>query len=135
MQVEVEGKHNFHRIDHNHFGYRPPLNRNGGETIRVGYSHQSMTNSGTPVERNLFDRCDGEIEIISSKLCENIRRFATRQSRIGLSTVFVNFMRVMLALVGKPGIGSTFARDANGRCATPAPISLTSVNAGVFVCE
>ena len=74
LQVEVEGQRNFHRIDHNHFGPRPPLGRNGGETIRVGYSHQSMTNSGTLVEHNLFDRCDGELEIISNKSCENIYR-------------------------------------------------------------
>ncbi|NND98671.1 MAG: hypothetical protein HKN47_15220 [Pirellulaceae bacterium] len=25
-----------HRIDHNHFGARPELGRNGGETIRIG---------------------------------------------------------------------------------------------------
>jgi len=74
LQVEVEGRHNYHRIDQNHFGPRPPLGRNGGETIRVGYSHQSMTNSGTLVENNLFDRCDGELEIISSKSCENVYR-------------------------------------------------------------
>lgn len=77
LQVEVEGSHNFHLIDHNHFGPRPPLGRNGGETIRVGYSHQSMTNSGTMVENNLFDRCDGELEIISSKSCENVYRANT----------------------------------------------------------
>jgi hypothetical protein len=70
LQIEVQGKHNFHILDHNHFGHRPPLGRNGGETIRVGYSHQSMTNSGTLVEQNLFERCDGELEIISSKSCE-----------------------------------------------------------------
>jgi poly(beta-D-mannuronate) lyase len=74
LQVEVEGRPNFHRIDHNHFGPRPPLGRNGGETIRVGYSHQSMTNSGTLVENNLFEQCDGELEIISNKSCENIYR-------------------------------------------------------------
>jgi len=77
LQVEVEGRHNYHRIDHNHFGPRPPLGRNGGETIRIGYSHQSMTNSGTRVENNLFDRCDGELEIISSKSCENVYRANT----------------------------------------------------------
>jgi poly(beta-D-mannuronate) lyase len=74
LQVEVEGRPNYHRIDHNYFGPRPPLERNGGETIRVGYSHQSMTNSSTFVDHNLFDRCDGELEIISNKSCENIYR-------------------------------------------------------------
>jgi poly(beta-D-mannuronate) lyase len=87
MQVEVEGTHNHHLIDHNHFGHRPPLNRNGGETIRVGYSHQSMTNSGTVVEHNLFDRCDGELEIISSKSCENIYRYNTFLDCAGMLTL------------------------------------------------
>src|SRR5687767_3936884 len=58
VQVEAEAKPNGHRIDHNHFGHRPPLGRNGGETIRVGYSFQQTNNSRTLVERNLFERCD-----------------------------------------------------------------------------
>ncbi len=77
LQVEVEDRPNHHQIDHNHFGPRPPLGRNGGETIRVGYSHQSMLESGTRVERNLFDRCDGELEIVSNKSCGNIYQFNT----------------------------------------------------------
>jgi len=87
LQVEVEGKANHHQIDQNHFGPRPPLGRNGGETMRVGYSHQSMMNSGTLVENNLFDRCDGEIEIISSKSCENIYRFNTFLDCAGMLTL------------------------------------------------
>ncbi len=87
VQIEVEGKQNDHRLDHNHFGPRPPLGRNGGETIRVGYSHQSMTNSGTLVEQNLFDRCDGEIEIISSKSCENTFRWNTFSNCAGMLTL------------------------------------------------
>ena len=87
LQIEVLGKHNYHVLDHNHFGHRPPLNRNGGETIRVGYSHQSMTNSGTLVENNLFERCDGEIEIISSKSCENIYRANTFLDCAGMLTL------------------------------------------------
>jgi poly(beta-D-mannuronate) lyase len=87
LQVEAEGKPNGHRIDHNHFGPRPPLGRNGGETIRVGYSHQSMNQSATLVEQNLFDRCDGEIEIISSKSCGNIYRFNTFLDCAGMLTL------------------------------------------------
>jgi poly(beta-D-mannuronate) lyase len=75
LQVEVAEKEpNNHLIDRNHFGHRPPLGRNGGETIRVGYSFQSMFSSKTTVEHNLFDRCDGELEIISNKSCDNIYR-------------------------------------------------------------
>jgi poly(beta-D-mannuronate) lyase len=87
LQVEAEGVPNHHRIDHNHFGPRPPLGRNGGETIRVGYSHQSMSNSATVVEHNLFERCDGELEIISNKSCENIYRFNTFLDCAGMFTL------------------------------------------------
>ncbi|MEP3730278.1 MAG: polysaccharide lyase 6 family protein, partial [Lentilitoribacter sp.] len=61
-----ESQENFHRIDHNYFGPRPVLGSNGGETLRIGTSHYSMFNSNTTVENNYFDRCDGEVEIISS---------------------------------------------------------------------
>jgi poly(beta-D-mannuronate) lyase len=87
LQVEAPAEPNRHRIDHNLFGHRPPLGRNGGESMRVGYSHQSMNNSGTVVEDNLFDRCDGEIEIISSKSCENIYRRNTFLDCAGMLTL------------------------------------------------
>lgn len=63
-----------HRIDHNHFGHRPELGENGGETIRLGISETSEFNSRTVVEENYFERCNGEGEIISNKSCENIYR-------------------------------------------------------------
>ena len=87
LQIEAEGTPNHHRIDRNLFGPRPPLGRNGGETIRVGYSGQSMSASGTLVEQNLFDRCDGELEIISSKSCENIYRGNTFLDCAGMLTL------------------------------------------------
>jgi poly(beta-D-mannuronate) lyase len=87
LQVEAEGQPNHHQIDHNHFGPRPPLGRNGGETMRVGYSGQSMSESGTLIEHNLFDRCDGEIEIISSKSCGNSYRFNTFLDCAGMLTL------------------------------------------------
>ena len=87
FQIEAEGQPNNHRVDHNHFGPRPPLGRNGGETMRIGYSWQSMNNSRTTVEQNLFDRCDGEIEIISSKSCENVYRGNTFLDCAGMLTL------------------------------------------------
>jgi poly(beta-D-mannuronate) lyase len=87
VQVEAEARPNGHRIDSNHFGHRPPLERNGGETIRVGYSHQQTSDSRTLVERNLFERCDGEIEIISSKSCENVYRGNTFLDCAGFLTL------------------------------------------------
>lgn len=74
LVVWLSGEPNYHRIDHNYFGPRPPLGANGGETIRVGTSDWSMSVSRTIVERNLFEECNGEIEIISSKSCENVYR-------------------------------------------------------------
>jgi len=66
-----ESRENYHRIDHNYFGPRPILGSNGGETLRIGTSHFSRMNSYTTVENNYFDRCDGELEIISSKSGQN----------------------------------------------------------------
>ncbi len=62
---------NHHKIDHNYFGPRPILGSNGGETLRIGTSHYSMSDSFTVVENNYFDRCDGEVEIISIKSANN----------------------------------------------------------------
>lgn len=62
-----ESQENGHVIDHNFFGRRPPLGGNGGETIRVGVSQYSRTQSQTIIARNYFEHCDGEVEIISNK--------------------------------------------------------------------
>ena len=70
MAVRLNAEHsqeNYHRIDHNYFGPRQILGSNGGETLRIGTSHHSLSNSYTTVENNYFDRADGELEIISNK--------------------------------------------------------------------
>ena len=69
-----ESQENNHQIDHNYFGPRQNLGSNGGETLRIGTSHYSRTNSKTIVESNYFDRCNGEHEIISNKSCQNTYR-------------------------------------------------------------
>lgn len=74
VRPEGEPQANRHRIDFNHFGHRPPLGSNGGETIRVGTSEESLRDSATVIENNLFDQCDGEVEIISIKSGHNIVR-------------------------------------------------------------
>ncbi len=74
MAVRLNSKkfiENNHRIDHNYFGPRQTLGSNGGETLRIGTSHHSLSNSNTLVEYNYFDRCSGELEIISNKSCQN----------------------------------------------------------------
>lgn len=65
-------RENYHRIDHNYFGYHPILGSNGGETLRIGTSHYSLSNANTIVEDNYFEKCNGEHEIISSKACQNV---------------------------------------------------------------
>lgn len=63
---------NRHSIDHNWFGYRPVYGSNGAETIRVGTSQQCMEASRTHISDNVFYRCNGEVEVISIKSCENV---------------------------------------------------------------
>ncbi|WP_252735738.1 polysaccharide lyase 6 family protein [Aestuariibacter sp. A3R04] len=66
-----DSQENYHRIDHNYFGYRPVFGSNGGETLRIGTSHYSLTNSFTRVDHNVFDNTNGEVEIISVKSGKN----------------------------------------------------------------
>ncbi len=65
---------NYHSIDSNYFGMRKPLGSNAGEIIRVGVSEHCTFYSNTQIVNNLFDRCDGETEIISIKSCGNLVR-------------------------------------------------------------
>jgi poly(beta-D-mannuronate) lyase len=58
---------NYHKIHHNHFGPRPRKGGPKAETMQLGASNTSMTPSYTQVTNNLFEKCNGEVEIISSK--------------------------------------------------------------------
>ena len=67
-----------HVIEYNYFGYRNSNldasgnEINGQEIIRIGDSSTSMQTAGVRVSNNFFEHCNGEIEIISNKSCENI---------------------------------------------------------------
>ena len=74
VRDEEQGLANHHLIDHNYFGPRPPLGSNGGETMRIGTSHDAESDSFTTVENNWFERADGEVEIISNKSGANTYR-------------------------------------------------------------
>ena len=76
-----------HQIDHNHFGPRPKLGKNGGETIRLGDSKTSMQTASCIVEHNLFEKCDGEAECISNKSCGNLYRLNTFKGVSGTLTL------------------------------------------------
>ena len=60
---------------------------NGGETLRIGTSHFSLTNSNTLVENNFFDRCSGEVEIVSNKSGANTYRGNTFYESRGTLTL------------------------------------------------
>lgn len=77
----------FHQIDNNYFGDRPEGNGNGFETIRIGTSTESLSDSLTVVENNLFERTDGEIEIISNKSGSNTFRYNTFRESAGTLTL------------------------------------------------
>lgn len=79
--------HGHHQIDHNYFGPRERLGKNGGETIRVGDSKTSMQRADCLVERNVFERCNGEAECISNKSCGNIYQHNTFLAVAGTITL------------------------------------------------
>ncbi|MFI3289750.1 MAG: polysaccharide lyase 6 family protein [Rikenellaceae bacterium] len=74
MLNEERSQKNFHRIDHNYFGHRPVYGSNGAETFRAGTSHQAYSSSNTIIEDNIFERCNGEVEVVSIKSSDNIIR-------------------------------------------------------------
>lgn len=82
-----ESRENYHRIVNNYFGPRQNLGSNGGETIRIGTSHYSLSNSNTLVENNYFDRCNGEHEIISNKSGSNIYKSNVFYECVGTLTM------------------------------------------------
>ena len=70
VRVSIEGVesiNNYHQIINNHFGPRPVKGGPSGETIQLGNSYTSMSPSHTMVANNLFEECNGEVEVISSK--------------------------------------------------------------------
>ncbi|MFY0654448.1 MAG: DUF4957 domain-containing protein [Cyclobacteriaceae bacterium] len=70
IRVDLAGNRsikNYHKIINNHFGPRPPKGGPSAETIQLGNSFTSMAPSHTLVANNLFERCNGEVEVISSK--------------------------------------------------------------------
>ncbi|WP_430410203.1 chondroitinase-B domain-containing protein [Kordia sp.] len=70
VRVDLKGNehiNNYHQIINNHFGPKPSKGGPSGETIQIGDSYSSMSPSYTMVSGNLFEECNGEVEIISSK--------------------------------------------------------------------
>ncbi|WP_166386882.1 chondroitinase-B domain-containing protein [Polaribacter sp. 11A2H] len=75
VRVDLKGNQsirNYHQIVNNHFGPRPRKGGARGETIQLGSSFTSMSPSNTNIANNLFEECNGEVEIISSKTNFNL---------------------------------------------------------------
>ncbi len=74
-RVDIKGNqsiNNYHKITNNYFGPRPRKGGAKAETIQLGDSYTSMSPSYTTVANNLFERCNGEVEVISSKTNFNV---------------------------------------------------------------
>ena len=56
-----------HLIADNYFGPRPRRGGPRGETMQLGDSYTSMVPAFFEVRNNFLDRCNGEVEVISSK--------------------------------------------------------------------
>lgn len=74
-------------IENCYFGDRAPGSGNGYETIRIGTSTRSMQPSNAIVRNNLFERCDGEIEVISNKSVGNRYVGNTFRESAGMLTI------------------------------------------------
>jgi poly(beta-D-mannuronate) lyase len=75
LRVDLKGNQsirNYHKIINNHFGPRPRKGGARGETIQLGSSFTSMSPGNTTIANNLFEECNGEVEIISSKTNFNV---------------------------------------------------------------
>jgi hypothetical protein len=70
------------RVYRNYFYNHTFSGANGGESIRLGYSHKQTYSANAVIEQNLFERANGDSEAISVKSSDNIVRHNTiRDSR------------------------------------------------------
>lgn len=68
---DERSQNNYHSVDSNYFKGRQRFGSNGGETIRIGVSRYSLTASHTQIVNNYFEKCNGEVEIVSIKSGNN----------------------------------------------------------------
>jgi len=82
-------------IAYNHFYNRPRVwldndsssDKNDGEVIRIGGSNSWKDITKVVIENNIFERCNGEMEIISIKSSKNTIRFNTFKKNQGTVTL------------------------------------------------
>lgn len=88
VQVVHDGETPDHTlIDSNIFMNRKKGTGNGFETIRFGLSGTSLSQSRSVIENNIFENCNGEIEIVSNKAGGNIYHKNTFKSSYGSLTL------------------------------------------------
>ena len=88
VRLNNNGQAARHQIDHNAFLNRPVgQDSNGHEMMRIGTSARNHISAQVVVENNLFENCDGEIEIISNKSGDNVYRYNTFRSCAGTLTL------------------------------------------------
>ncbi|GIG62205.1 lyase [Longispora fulva] len=64
-------------VHHNHFLDHSYRGGNGGEAIRFGLSGRQHASARGRIENNLFERCDGDLEVVSVKSSDNVVRYNT----------------------------------------------------------
>ncbi len=74
----------FDRIDNNYFRNIGPRVENVLEAIRVGSSYVSLSSGFTVIEKNLFEKCDGDPEVVSIKSSDDTVRYNTFRECLGV---------------------------------------------------
>ncbi len=74
-------------IHHNYFLDQSFTGSNGGESIRVGLSGRQHSSAHAIVEYNLFEKCNGDLEVISVKSSDDIIRYNTLRNSKGTITL------------------------------------------------
>ena len=74
-------------IHHNYFLDQSFTGANGGESIRVGLSGRQHSSAHALVENNLFERCNGDLEVISVKSSDDSIRYNTLRNSRGTITL------------------------------------------------
>jgi poly(beta-D-mannuronate) lyase len=140
--IRKSANNDFVLIDHNVFLNRAEGNSNGYECIRIGTSHNSLSSSKTIVLGNIFEKCNGEIEIISIKSGENliiknkiIKSQGTITLRHGNKNIIYNNKFLQENITGTGGIRiigkhhiifDNLLKEINGGGGKKSAISLTN---------
>lgn len=88
-ELPLDGLQQLHVLD-NHFIDRPHLdNQNGYEVLQIGWSGSRAAATGSLIQGNTFERCDGENELITLKASDIVvheNRFIASQGVLCLRT-------------------------------------------------